>query len=132
MRQQATRVFYMPPPGSIEPTLPTVAEPLPASTSIPAPAVLRALGEVPALATAVDLAPPPPMAVHPAPQPQPAVQVETAHTDSIGSRPQIPVEDWSLPEPVAASSLEEDLVRVVAMNAAERKGQPQRRFSFFR
>jgi hypothetical protein len=122
----------MPPPGSMEPTLPPLAEPVPASTSIPAPAVLRALSEMPAPATAVDVAPPPPVAVHPAPEPQPAVQVETAHTDAIPSRPLIPVEDWSLPELTPTSSLEEDLVRAVAMNAAERKGQSSRRFSFFR
>jgi hypothetical protein len=130
MRQQATRVFYMPPPGSIEPTLPPGAEPLPASMSIPAPAVLRALSEMPAPAAA-EAAPPSPLAVNPAPLPEPPVQ-ETAHTDAILSRPQIPVEDWSPPEPAAASSLDEDLVRVVAMSAAQRKGQSSRRFSFFR
>ena len=130
MRQQATRVFYMPPPGSILPTLPPAAEPLPASMSIPAPAVLRALSEMPAPAAAEDTPLPP--VVNPAPLPEPAVQVETARTDVMPSRPQILVEDWSPPEPAAASSLEEDLVRAVAMSAAERKGQSQRRFSFFR
>jgi len=119
MPQQASRVFYMPPPGGLAST--PAAEPLPASLSMPAPAVLRALSEMPAPRAS---AAPPPAAAHPAPPPPPAVKSE--------SQVQIPVEDWSPPAPVAVSSLAEDTVRAVAMSAANRKEKSSRRFSFFR
>jgi hypothetical protein len=99
------RVFYMPPSDE-------AAGFLPASISMPAPAVLRALSETPA--------------------PPTAVMAEPARTETILPGPQIAMEDWSLPTPPAASSQEEDTVRAVAMMAAQRKEQSSRRFSLFR